>query len=466
MGLRTFTCKLCGGQWKTESLGRFIFCDPCKILKKEESHDKICVECKMPFVDPSIKNCTQYCSDVCRKRAKGARLGLPEGYFLFDREMECITPGCGVRFTPKRANQIFCTLECRDSTVNKPVRRKVCAECGESFFDDSLKNNRQSHQVCPVDVPIKPKLHSPHLEYNRQKRVEAGQGGRIDQIETLTKYTSTWWGRVGELIFSAYKPLAKDLNVLNGGRSPYDFEDPDLGRVDVKTSRGRISPEGRLMWCFQFSGERNSCDHGFLIGLSQDCSEILRLWVVPQAALNLSLMRMAPGSKDYQGGQRDVSQIWGLDKGTRVLKDCLSLGGCGEVSFEDTKENLSFYQGRRGEMFYSFRYPSSRDMNKEVSGTHPYDFEDSDGTRVDVKTSKPHYQDNGLKWSFTLLSPKKLKKGHQCEVYSCLCLSDNGKSVLKEYRIPVSVLGARRAIHIYDKSGGQWGSYLVDAVSL
>jgi hypothetical protein len=293
-----------------------------------------------------------------------------------------------------------------------------------------------------------------------------GTHGRIDDIGTLTKFTNTWWGRVSELVFAAYRPRAKDLNVSNGNRSPYDFDDPDYEKVDVRGAQERMTPQGRLAWQFLTVGLQASCSHVFLVGYGSKGTEIKHLWLVPVGALGESSVRMTPGSREYQGDKWDVSPTWGLVVGNEALKKYREMPepvrpGDRFAWMDDPTYltgNAPGKRGRRGEILYRALHPDSKDMNRANGSGSPYDFLDADGTRVNVKTSwfnpKPG-QPKVFRWSFGLGQ----STSEDPDVYSCLCLGVDER-VKYEFRIPPAAWKGR-TIHIYG-DGGQWKSWLLE----
>ena len=479
--IRTFTCRACGGAWETREMGNFHSCPDCRTAKKVFNLTKSCayLTCGKAFVDDTLQNTMTYCSEECRRRAKLEREGkAPKGGFLSNRIYVCQSQSCGKSFTPEMAGQKFCSLECRADVYSggDEARKKVCSRCGEQFVDTSQKNNQRSHPACSRAAwghkpnPGRPLTQSDRMGARRRDQVRLGDGGRLDDVGSMRKYTSSWWGRVSELVFAAYRPEAADVNLIHGNRSPYDFDDPKYGRVDVRSAQERLSPQGRTMWQFQVDGLQESCDHAFLVGYEKGGERVARLWLVPVAELNATLVRMAPSSSEYAGGKWDVTPTWGTMVGDSVLARVRALPDPvkPETRFAWVADPANFtgtaptHRGRRGEFLYKARHPDSVDMN-EREGIHAaYDFEDADGTRVNVKTSRRHERSDrpGVwKWSFSILIPEQALAGHKCDVYSCLCLDETGTKALKELRVPVEALGARRLIHVYDRDGDQWQEY-------
>lgn len=402
----------------------------------------------------------------------------PKGGYLSDRTYVCQNPACGKSFVPDTSKQMFCSFDCRAKVYSggDNARQKKCAHCDQLFVDTSLNNNQRSHPKCSRETwghkpnPTRSLEESSRLARRRHERVRLGDGGRLDDVGTMRKDTNTWWGRVSELVFAEYRHEAKDVNQTNGGRSPYDFDDPEYGRVDVRSAQERVSPQGRPMWVFQVGGLQESCDHAFLVGFAAGGGRVAYLWLVPATDLNASLMRMAPGSSKYAGGCWDVTSTWGTMVGDRVLARLRTLPDPvkPERRFEWVGDPANFtgdspaHKGRRGEFLYKVRHPDSVDVNVQDGMLARHDFLDADGTRVNVKTSRylERIDRPGVwRWSFSLLSNHQAVSGHQCDVYSCLCLDTTGTEVLRELRIPTAVIGTRRLIHVYDRPDDQWAPY-------
>lgn len=464
---RVFTCGSCGKRWETSEPGNFRTCSDCKQKVEDQKRVKTCSQCGETFRDETQRLVQKYCNEECRRRAKVERSGkFPPGGFLADQERLC--EACGNVFTPNRWNHTYCSEECRMGRLE--ARTKVCPDTGEVFFDDSPKNNRRyvperARERIGVKVdPGREPATSDHMEAHRKNRVRSGDGGRIDDISTLKKHTSSWWGRVSETIFAVYRPKAQDMVLEYSNRSPYDFDDLELGKVEVRGMAAKPSPQGRPMWAYATHGLRVSCDHAFLVGYSADKTSVEHLWLVPSEDLPESLIRLAPGSQEYRGGKWDVTAEWGLMLANGTLKDLHDLPEVKrpeKYAWMDDPEQfgdrVAWHRGRKGEFLYLQRYPNSRDMNRELGPNAPFDFTDLDGMTVNAKVSKLKRRvRRSDKWSFCLGNTKT----HQCDIYSCLCLAEDGKTVLSEYRIPASVWGDRRTIHIY-ASGGQWEPFKV-----
>lgn len=352
------------------------------------------------------------------------------------------------------------------------LQQKVCRRCHQPFVDTSPKNNQRSHPDCTrkalkLKGDPRPLDASPRLAEKRRGRVLRGEGGRLDDFATLTKFTHTWWGRVSELIFLAYRTKAKDVNAGSGARSGYDFMDPDLGRVDVRGAKARQSPQGRLMWVYGTSGLKDSCDHVLFVGYTADQQSIAHLWLVPSGNLQPSAMRFSPGSDEYPYGPWDVTATWGVMIGNGRLMELrnqpVKPKPTRKFAWASNPDNFTgdspTVKGRRGEFLYQKLHPTSVDTITQVGTLSPYDFLDADGVRVNVKSAclKTHPK---RRWTFTILAQHQIPAGHKCDLYSCLCLNEAGTEVVAEYRIPVDAVRDKSVIHVYP-SGGIWTAYRV-----
>jgi hypothetical protein len=222
------------------------------------------------------------------------------------------------------------------------------------------------------------------------------------------------------------------------------------------------------MWSYPVSGLKDSCDTAFLVGFNNDRVE--RLWLYPSKDLNDNLVSLSPESSKYRGGPYELPSVSSYRTANRVLSDALAnpdrnpQPGSSRDWYLDPQNltDSSPGRGRRAELLYQDRYPLSEDMNYTQGPHHPFDFLDPDGVRVDVKSSKKKYRGKRAKWSFSILAPGQKGRGHVCDVYSCLALSEDGSEIEHEFRIPFLAIGERRVIHISDNfSRSQWGKYLV-----
>jgi hypothetical protein len=284
----------------------------------------------------------------------------------------------------------------------------------------------------------------------------------------MVKYTASWWGRVAELIFAKYHSRAQDMVVKYGNSSPYDFEDPTLGRIDVRGSLTDNFRFGNPSWVFPTYGLNKTCDHGFFVGFNRERDRVMHLWLIPSSEIPDAAITFTPSSAEYHWSKREVTERWGVALANDLLRNLHELPNLVKPSdhlawiddpsqFSNPKAPGSI--GRLGELLYKGRYPTSRDMNRDFGPSASYDFEDADGVRVDVKTSWPlQRSENSVKWSFG--RGHRGYDEHSCDVYSCLCLDWEGEKLLAEYRVPSEQWGTRRTIHIYE-NGREWSEFRV-----
>ena len=464
-GLRTFTCKTCGKAWETAALGHFSTCEECKAAKAISARQKTCAyrHCDITFTDTSKQNSMQFCCPKHREQEKAFRSGKAkdESYFRENKpKLSPICMSCGHRWYRAPEDKSVRCLDCRQAS-----RRKVCAKCCQFFEDTSLKATCKYCPSCAqkASVLVRGVPNQDELERKRQGNTRVGFG-RLDDITTVRKYTHTWWGRVAELVFKAYREKAQDMVAEQGAKAVFDFQDPTYGRVNVKGAKERVSPEGRAIWGFPLRGLKVTADTVFLLGFAKDRQSVTRMWLTPIGVLPESIVFFAPGSKEYKGAPYEVAPSWGLAVANKVLQECLALPEpqvCKDrFAWMDDPKQLRVrapgHRGRRGELLYKLLYPTSADMNRTLGSNAPYDFQDADGTKVNVKTSRWYFQSAKRfgRWAFALGS----SPAPNCDVYSCLCL-DASNVLVREYRIPVSAWGSRTVLHIYDN--GKWENYRI-----
>lgn len=288
---RVFVCRACGQPWSTELLGNFSKCPDCSALKAKEARTKQCQyrHCRQSFFDESSQNSAKFCCPEHRRREKLFRSGVAKDVSYFRDSSQPLDPlcvKCRVRWKPSEGDRAVRCLSCRVA-----ARQKVCTICHEPFADSSVKNTRKAHPSCvrrALGIKTNPNREvrrSVKLETRRMQHLRSGLHGSLSVLSTVKKGSHTWWGRVSELIFSRYFPQAVDLNIEAGNRAPFDFQDPSLGRVDVKGARGRLSREGRPSWVYSVEALKESCDHLFLVGYSSDRSSVTHLWLIPSTEL-------------------------------------------------------------------------------------------------------------------------------------------------------------------------------------
>jgi len=128
-------------------------------------------------------------------------------------------------------------------------------------------------------------------------------------LTKLQEMIPLWKGRLGELIFFKLYPQAKDMLIEKGIDSPYDFIEPFLGKIDVKTSA--VDNNG----CFNFKRKeiktRELADNYFFVGLNRSYRKILALFLIP--ALDIRSLRgklkLKPNESPY-----DVTSNYDLSK--------------------------------------------------------------------------------------------------------------------------------------------------------
>jgi hypothetical protein len=233
----------------------------------------------------------------------------------------------------------------------------------------------------------------------RERRVRLAQGGRLDRIETMRPFTESWWGRVGEELFLALYPDAKDAVLECGNRAPFDATHRTLGRVNVKTAKEVVTKFGVSRWVFQLEGSV-SADTLFLIGFSKEQDRVVRAWCAPTVLLPKRAKVMSPDSREYVPGWEvpDVD-IAILNKYLQVhLAKALDpdVQAPVVVPRHDASPYARQALGRLGEQFYQRLFPTS-DYVAGRDALAPYDFIDPDGITVNVRVRR-----RGLdgRWTF------------------------------------------------------------------
>ena len=261
-------------------------------------------------------------------------------------------------------------------------------------------------------------VRSPRLEQRRRQRVQSGKGGRVDRFETLTPYTNTWWGRVGELLFLATHPDAVDCVAVDGNRLPYDVYTPSLGRVNVKTAVCQHCNS----WPFQVKGNLRS-DTLFLIGFNEQRSRVIRAWVIPtQNAPNIS-KRLTLNSPKYDGLPFEVSESE-LDSINRALVQILVTVGK-EVHRDPDPIYDRYLWGKKGESIYKTLNPNALHVSA-LDQFSPHDFVTSSGKTVNVRLRRLG-ADN--LWGF-------FKSSSAVDVYFFIGLDRQGERVLALFEVP------------------------------
>jgi hypothetical protein len=129
-------------------------------------------------------------------------------------------------------------------------------------------------------------------------------------LSKLKRMSSIWKGRLGELIFYQLHPKAKDMLIARGIDSPYDFEDPVLGKVDVKTG----AFDNHRCFSLRRKGKRSLelADTYFYVGLNRAYNEIVALFRIPKEVVhNLKgTLKLKPNDSPYEvTSQYDLSNI-------------------------------------------------------------------------------------------------------------------------------------------------------------
>lgn len=277
-----------------------------------------------------------------------------------------------------------------------------------------MKNTRRYCDPCSTPSS-RPLTLSDNLTVRRNQR-KAG----IDVLGSIPRGSTTWWGRVGELLFFHLYPDAQDVNALYGNRAPYDALHLQLGKVSVKTACRGV----RGSWKFQLT----PADHTLMLGFSRsgDCLEMG--WLVPSDKLPAKLKVQNPGSKEYQSTyELDQATVGILNRQFGVLQQFVT---------SPRKLDMTRYErtslGRLGEAVYAALYPQSDHVAARDSNS-PYDFLDPSGVRVNVRTRRP--SPDG-RWTWTTA-------GSPPDEYWLVGLDPLGKVAQVAFRVPIGVMPAK-----------------------
>ena len=414
MTMRTFVCKECGVSFRTDLPGRFTTCDPCKERKIRESRAKVCVyrHCGKPFSDESSQNSMKFCTPECARREKMFRSGKAgdESYFRIPGgtgKRNCTA--CEKVFVPSPGEEKTGRCEaCRES-----LRNKECLICGTRFRDDSLKNTRRycdGHSIVGAARNV-------YVAPSRSK----SEGG---DLKSLTPFTTTWWGRVGEVLVLHLHPEFFDAVKMYGNLTPYDLYDRERGKIAVKTAGAYYTSHGRKCWKFQFGSDSRRCDAAFMLGFSEDRQRLERAWFLPFSELPDRLKVMSPDSKEYiPDGELPQTDVAVMDRKFRViLRDLPS-----PLASPTKRVSDHTVVGRLGERVYASLHPRS-DHVALREPTSRYDFLDEGGTKVNVRTRRP--EEDGS-WKFAV--------PHEggSDVFYFLALNAEGSEAEAAYRVPV-----------------------------
>ncbi|MEL7342756.1 MAG: hypothetical protein AAGM67_19885, partial [Bacteroidota bacterium] len=234
----------------------------------------------------------------------------------------------------------------------------------------------------------------------------------------MKKFTHTWWGRVSEKIYHSYRWGSEDLNVTQGSHVYVDFQDPDLGMIQVRGKLPQVSPHGLRYWEYKTELAEGT-DFLFCVGYSEDRSRVEYLWLIPSSLVPSRSIRLSPFSQEYRFEKFERQETWGLDIAQSTLESCLGTFVYDRAPQTWSEDQLSqksvsskVTKGNWGKSFYQSRYPKST----FTKGEH-YDFVDVDGTRVHVgfATLNKHGR-----WCFGV-SSKWSAEGLDFDVFSCLC---------------------------------------------
>ena len=310
-------------------------------------------------------------------------------------------------------------------------RHKKCRKCSEAYYDESLKNTRRHCAPCgQKKTPGRALKVTERTERRRARRVRKGEGGRMDRFETLKPYTTTWWGRVGELLFKHLYPHAGDAVVEYGNKAPFDLYHIDLGVVDVKTAKARTSTHGLSKWAYQVEGLSQACDYGFFLGfnVAQDCLEYA--WLVPSSSVPGKGKNFSPSSREYADSAFELlpAEVRLLNRKFQAL--LLSVHepppekpDAVGVEYERT------VLGKLGEAIYRVWHPSS-DHAAAHNPVETFDFQDSDGVTVNVKVRRPSTGHRKERWTFFR------SQGCTSEDYFCIAVDRHVTQVLGVWRLP------------------------------
>lgn len=440
---RTFTCQKCHESWETEELGSFKYCAECREKEQIVQVTKVCNyrHCGQSFLDTSSKNTMKFCHPEHQRREKLFRSGVATSLDYFKNPDPVLNPNakpkpvlhtcnrCRELFEVKDGEQNIRCPSCRDE-----LRDKTCQKCGESYRDESEKNTRRYCDKCsatPV-LPVSAQV-SERTDNERRLRVTNGQGGRADDFKTMTPFTHSWWGRVGELLFLHLYPDASDSVAEFGNTVAFDAQHRTLGRVQVRTAKEEASTHGLPKWSFSTSGVSEHWDTGFFVAFSKDQTKVSFAWIVPADELPRQAKFMSPASSEYRHKVHEVSSE-NLDLLNRKFQAILA--SAKEVpqkpemppSDEIRVEYERVILGRIGEAIYHHLYP----LADHVAGRNPLetcDFRDPDGTTVNVRVRR--LASDG-RWTFFR------GKGCTAQVYFFIGMDATAHNVESFYRIPAS----------------------------
>lgn len=407
--------------------------------------DRKCLyrHCGRVFEDKTPRGTQRYCCEEHRRREKLFRSGKAQDLSYFRKpdpvlEADAGEPArvrtcrvCKVEFElePSEGNNNRCP-SCRDE-----ARNKTCRKCGSEYRDESKKNTRRYCDECSSTKSSERASVSSRTATRRRSRVRRGEGGRVDQFETLVPYTNTWWGRVGEVLYGALYPQAQDAVAVYGNRVPFDFEHREEGRVNVKIAKDSGTERGQPSWTFQIEGLQDNCDLGFLIGLDRPQKNVERAWRVPVDRLPRKGKTMTPGSREYEHAPFEVSK-GAVEVMNRHLHAILEEGRPAQKRGRPERpEYERTLLGKVGEAIYRSLHLTSEHVAAD-NPTAPYDFKDENGVTVNVRVRRPS-AGKRRRWQFI--------RGKDCkaEEYYFIGMDEEASRVEVVLRVPESELPSR-----------------------
>lgn len=398
--------------------------------------------CGKTFLDASLKHSQKFCCPEHGRREKAFRTGKAkdESYFRAEKTTGWrICHQCRLKFLRGPGSKTIRCPSCLSSN-----RDKSCRACEGSYRDESLKNTQRYCPACQSKTPQRPTV-SNRTQSARRSQVRSGQG-RLDYLSTMTRFTQTWWGRVGELLFLTLYPDASDAICEYGNRSPFDAQHRTLGRVSVKTTHTKQSKRQKALWNFQL-GDSSHSDSTFLVGFSEDFLHVERAWLFPSKDLPRSTRVLCPGSSEYKAqGEIPAEQVAVLERQLQVILSAPEVpSGEAEARVEYDRITL----GNIGEAIYQILYPTSLHVAK-TDPLFPWDFTDSDGSRVNVRVRRKGPRD---RWTFFRSQSK------ETDAYFFIGLGDDSRAVEVALRVPASEMPPHG--FSFREGGSKWSLFKV-----
>jgi hypothetical protein len=253
-------------------------------------------------------------------------------------------------------------------------------------------------------------------------------------------------------------PIASDAVGDYGNRTSNDVLHPEHGRVNVKTAQQALTAHGLPSWKFQIDGVAQSCDHAYFIGLDAQRKKVERAWLVPVSHLPARLKVMTPASKEYVSGFEvpDVDVLL-LDRKLQAL--LADASRTAPLPVVDTTASVEveydrIVLGKIGEAIYRRLHPDSH-HESAVHPTATYDFQDPDGTQVNVRVRRLASRDSGPdRWTF-FRSPK-------CTATEYYFIGvDRAASIVQGvYRIPANAM-PEHGLSVSVSGSPKWDEYRV-----